>query len=340
MGNFIDRAGQRFGNLVALEIAERKNGRIYWKCQCDCKNIKIVNVNELVNGHTQSCGICNYRRGVVDHTGKILGTWKVIEPTKEKMKVNGIYWKLKCIKCGNEIIKSSSLLSRNSIEFCPCDIIGEKCGRLTVLSFVEKIKKTNGYAGSDYIYLCQCSCDNKTIIEVKRSNLLSGNVLSCDCLMREAVIKRNIENNPTKKLEYGEAAFNKLFYIYKRGAKIRGLVFDLNKEFFRIITKQKCYYCGSEPSQISTAGKSKEGKKVNTGDYIYNGIDRWDNSNGYVEDNCVPCCGICNHMKGTMSGEEFFNHINQINKHQESKSLETQLFLFTPKRYQNLSIEE
>lgn len=32
--------GKRFGGLVAIEETDqRKDGRIVWKCQCDCRNI-------------------------------------------------------------------------------------------------------------------------------------------------------------------------------------------------------------------------------------------------------------------------------------------------------------
>lgn len=46
--------------------------------------------------------------------------------------------------------------------------------------------------------------------------------------------------------------------------------------------------------------------------FVYNGIDRVDNSVGYVLSNCVPCCSTCNRMKGTMSSEEFKEKIKLI----------------------------
>jgi len=39
--------------------------------------------------------------------------------------------------------------------------------------------------------------------------------------------------------------------------------------------------------------------------YIYNGIDRVDNSLGYVKENCKSCCFRCNKIKRDMSLEEF-----------------------------------
>ena len=58
--------------------------------------------------------------------------------------------------------------------------------------------------------------------------------------------------------------------------------------------------------------KNVAGSQYLNGDYLYNGLDRVDNNKGYFEDNVVPCCGVCNKMKGTMKQEEFLNLIFQI----------------------------
>lgn len=53
----IDLTGQKFGKLTVLEQSFTKNGRIYWKCQCDCGSVPIdVAGTYLKNGGTSSCG--------------------------------------------------------------------------------------------------------------------------------------------------------------------------------------------------------------------------------------------------------------------------------------------
>lgn len=47
-------------------------------------------------------------------------------------------------------------------------------------------------------------------------------------------------------------------------------------------------------------------------DYAYNGIDRMDNSKGYVDGNVLPCCSICNHAKHVMNYDDFISWINRI----------------------------
>lgn len=55
--SFKDLTGQRFGKLTVLERVENDRfGHVNYKCQCDCGGITIVDVNNLRNGNTNSCG--------------------------------------------------------------------------------------------------------------------------------------------------------------------------------------------------------------------------------------------------------------------------------------------
>lgn len=80
---FKDLTGQRFNKLKVIELSFIKNKRAYWKCQCDCGNIRIVNAGHLKNGHTKSCGCLkgckegnenpSYRHGL--RHSKLYQTW-------------------------------------------------------------------------------------------------------------------------------------------------------------------------------------------------------------------------------------------------------------------------
>lgn len=80
----------------------------------------------------------------------------------------------------------------------------------------------------------------------------------------------------------------------RRGAKKRGLTFNLNIEDLKTIISKPCVYCGVN-ERIS--------------------VDRIDSQKGYFVDNCQPACMICNWMKSTMSHNGFLNHVTQIVKH-------------------------
>mgnify|MGYP006871981469 CR=1 FL=1 len=61
MGQFVDRTGRRYGQLVVIErdatVGPASGGkRVKWLCRCDCGAIRSVTGNALQRGKTQSCG--------------------------------------------------------------------------------------------------------------------------------------------------------------------------------------------------------------------------------------------------------------------------------------------
>jgi len=106
---------------------------------------------------------------------------------------------------------------------------------------------------------------------------------------------------------------------YKNNAKSRKIHFELTKEELKSLISQDCYYCGSQPSNIvkTFSGRTKDNRSVS-----YNGIDRLDNSKGYVLENCVPCCHFCNWAKKDKTVEQFRNWIKKIYLRQYRKHTE------------------
>lgn len=54
----VDRAGQRYGRLVAVEPTSDRDasGTVVWRCMCDCGREKLVPGKNLTGGNTKSCG--------------------------------------------------------------------------------------------------------------------------------------------------------------------------------------------------------------------------------------------------------------------------------------------
>lgn len=54
----VDITNKRFGKLVPIEpTSERtKDGRVIWKCQCDCGNICYIDTHSLSSNKVKSCG--------------------------------------------------------------------------------------------------------------------------------------------------------------------------------------------------------------------------------------------------------------------------------------------
>jgi len=171
------------------------------------------------------------------------------------------------------------------------DLSGQRFGRLVTTGFAGK--RNRQYAQ----WLCQCDCGNTKIVLANK--LKMGFTRSCGCLQKELLSNR-------QKKEPGVAAFTFLYGCYKSQAKRRGLSFDLTKEQFAVLTKQSCYYCGECPVHNIIRTRWMNGA------YVYNGVDRLDNSIGYTVSNCVPCCGDCNQMKTDHSLSEFLDRVSKI----------------------------
>ena len=188
------------------------------------------------------------------------------------------------------------------------NITGKTYGNLTVLSF-DGYNKNYGNKRLPY-WLCACSCGNNK--SVAANSLKTGAIQSCGCLLAN-FRKYELADMIRKKfsLPKGVAAFNRLYDNYRYRAVNKCKVsFDLTKDQFKALTKLPCKYCGSKPNHSI---KSHTGS---TGCYIYNGIDRIDNTLGYTSVNSVTCCEICNKAKRDMPHNEFIKWINKLVKFQ------------------------
>jgi hypothetical protein len=174
-------------------------------------------------------------------------------------------------------------------------MIGRRFGRLLVVSYFGNDSSRQS------VWNCVCDCGKG--LTVRRHAMLSGNTQSCGCLNHDSISK-----------EPGLATLNKLFYRYKRSATKRGLQFTLVRDEFVTLVSEDCFYCGCPPSQeVRDPGFNGYAK--------YNGVDRLNNEVGYVTGNVVPCCGICNFAKRTMSYSEFKGWVRKISDHLLSKDI-------------------
>ncbi len=178
------------------------------------------------------------------------------------------------------------------------ELTGQTFNRLTVLHRDGTNK--NGRA----TWLCVCICGQSK--SVAACDLVSGNTSSCGCLHIEV----SIAKCKARKTHNYESAFHDLYIRYRRNAGTRNLVFELTHEEFYSLTNGHCHYCGTEPQQVMT-------KSHYVSTYTYNGIDRLDNAEGYVLNNCVACCGTCNKAKLAMSRDEFLEWIKRVYEYNE-----------------------
>ncbi len=83
--------GERFGNLTVLREVDRRNGRRHLELKCDCGNVTVVSLSNLVIGMTRSCGCLrkgnNRKHGLRNHPlyklwGSIKSRCKSSDPHK------------------------------------------------------------------------------------------------------------------------------------------------------------------------------------------------------------------------------------------------------------------
>ena len=180
------------------------------------------------------------------------------------------------------------------------DLSGKRFGRLIVLEPTDEMRQEN------VVWKCLCDCGK--IYRVITSSLNRGHTRSCGCLHIDTASELLEKVGRQNRMNYGEASFRDVLRIYKRNAKDRMVSFELTTEEFAELTKKNCYYCGAEPAKVNHPTR-------NYGPYIYNGIDRVDNTKGYILENCVTCCMTCNKMKVRLDINNFLDHIRKINKH-------------------------
>ena len=210
------------------------------------------------------------------------------------------------------------------------------CGKHQIMVFVEETKKNNKKLCCNYIRGCKSQLENgysfskcMECLEKDRikDNLKRHNVKECIIQADEGkkicsicCIQYDISEYKGKKIEtksckkcrdqnkkqdklrdkthrnlIAKININQSFRSYIKEAKRRNIDFQLSKEDFMNIVKKNCYYCCD----------MNEEKK-------FNGIDRIDSSKGYLLENCISCCTLCNYYKNKHSISLFMKRVEHI----------------------------
>jgi hypothetical protein len=177
-----------------------------------------------------------------------------------------------------------------AVEKATVKVLGKKFNRLFVDSLCDE-RKPSG----ELVWNCICDCGNQA--KVVTSKIVSGHTKSCGCRQQEIIDKN--------KLPEGEGAIRAVFRDYQNTANRKQQLFNLSLDQFKSLVLSKCYYCGTNPSNITK-------RQNHNGQILRNGIDRLDNSVGYILSNCVPCCKECNYKKSSQGHEQFVTWINQV----------------------------
>ena len=188
MPKAIDLTGEKYGELLVIEMLYNYNGKRRTYCRCVNNNgvEVVVRQDALQSGSTKTASGSKNKGKFKDLTDMVFGRLKVLCLLKEKAQNGSCIWKCKC-ECGNFINASSGDLVRGRIVSCGCnvleyydslslDVSGQKFGMLTA---IEQCGKTGSKGNYKRLWKCKCDCGNETFVTL--SDLRTSNTISCGC---------------------------------------------------------------------------------------------------------------------------------------------------------------
>lgn len=125
----IDITGQKFNHLTAIKYIDSRK----WLFKCECGRVKAININNVKNGHTQSCGCHRKSNPIKYKQGQRFGNVVLLNL------IGGGLWRLKC-DCGREFISKPYPYKVGINYTC-----GECSSRGGLIKTVHDMSRTNIY---------------------------------------------------------------------------------------------------------------------------------------------------------------------------------------------------
>lgn len=167
-------------------------------------------------------------------------------------------------------------------------------------------------------WVCICRCLRPFLATT--AYIRSGRCQSCGCLSFTG-------NNGNIKQDPQQTTWNVLLNSYKQRAKRDCIEWRLTDSEAASLFSSRCHYCGVMPTNrinafVTKAGRylSKNKTRANLGWVAFNGIDRKNSDVGYLVDNCVGCCSVCNYAKGKLSQDDFEAWIDRLCEYKSRKT--------------------
>lgn len=155
-----------FGDLKVIGKAEnqRKNGGVWWTCQCSCGKFVDYPATLLVTGKRKSCGCkTNKKTNVKDISNQVFNSITALYPTEKRDKKGNVIWHCVCNDCGTQLDLSYNELLYTNRKSCGCkkrkhnenlpDLLTHVAGTSIDMLRSEKLptNNTTGHKGVYYI---------------------------------------------------------------------------------------------------------------------------------------------------------------------------------------------
>ena len=319
-----DLTGRMFGRLKVLERVENgPDGRTRWKCECQCedKTILIVPAKNLRNGNTKSCGCIKREKLAARNSTHGYHSDPLYLPWKEYRRNKRLVQEWEDFKTYKEYIiglgyngkdhvsirriDSSKPLGPGNAKFLYTekrsgiavynlgeDLTGRTFGKLYVLGYGVSMRRRDGQ--SYRTWLCECQCENKTILLVPTDKLLSGKKTDCGCEYTRRIRNNEYMRGPVQEIlnecktftdlsrERRHDVYIRLFGIYKM---MHDRCENVDSPKYHLYGGRGISVCEewSDPT-VGFARFLKWALENGYGDEL--SIDRLDSDSGYYPENC------------------------------------------------------
>jgi len=327
-------------NILPTELTFGSHKKVYWKCLDDPTHSYLLSVNSKTNNKNR-CPQCAGSKPSTNNNFAVkfpqfLIYWDYEKNTVSPEDITPGSHSLQWFKCPINInhptfqVKINSIYNYKSIHCPECyrdthigidikklDTKTDKNNKNIILKRIKAIKTsaihrkpksiewnlTRWEAANLIIQPCFYCCRKLDIMGIDRINNNIGYHLNncvpsckfCNSAKRTMTIEKFInwiENIGKSSIiqPLTDKDIKPIEYRYKNNAKIRNKIWELSYNDIQLLIPNNCFYC----RQTSK------------------GIDRIDNNFGYIKNNCVPCCKICNYGKLTQTYEDFTEMLNGL----------------------------
>jgi hypothetical protein len=316
--------GQKVNHFTLL-LRFRQKAKTFWRCQCICG--KVIDIFGRIK-HSCGCMRGHDRRLKRDGNLDMAAFRSRYNEYCSSAQRRGIIFDL--------TFEEAYILFRQSCSYCkqlPSIRIGlnkkfdHKLSTLT--SGLDRVNNAAGYTRNNTVSCCtSCNYAKHTlllsdflywqsqIIKFQgHSFFINKEVLDT---YASRILLNTTESGSLKRKDKELLALHASMIRYVGCAKRRNILWSLTIAETLTLFKEKCWYCGASPSIKLSGGISSNRKHVfnkNILQQAIQGIDRVDSTKGYISNNVVPCCTICNRAKSTLSLVDFKAWIKNLNSY-------------------------
>ncbi|MBX0320335.1 hypothetical protein [Shouchella clausii] len=115
--------GHEFGRLKVIKEVEKRKGKRYFLCECECGKSKIIQLNSLRHRNVRSCGCLIGEKATQTHTkdltGKRFGRLVAVEIIGKDKKKNVNIWRCRC-DCETLVDVRADHLTSLETQSCGC----------------------------------------------------------------------------------------------------------------------------------------------------------------------------------------------------------------------------